>query len=195
MPLLVLLVVSVFLSVDSFATALARSTVSTKVHLRKAIQMGLVFACSEVAMACIGWLLAVRFSAFITGVDHWISFILLTAIGGHMLFEGLHSQEDDTAKRAVNRLQQRLGHVAAMVGTSADSAAFGVSLAFLSVSRVQVYFVFGFLWSCVFVVTTFGALLGRQIGQQYGKWAERAGGLVLIGIGTYILLSHTLWAS
>jgi len=46
-------------------------------------------------------------------------------------------------------------------------------------------------------VVTFGCCLcgfefGRRLGRLFEKWAGLAGGLVLIGVGTKILLEHLL---
>ena len=38
-----------------------------------------------------------------------------------------------------------------------------------------------------------GVLIGRAAGKHLGRWAEMAGGVVLIGLGAKILLEHTLW--
>jgi putative Mn2+ efflux pump MntP len=43
------------------------------------------------------------------------------------------------------------------------------------------------------VVTYVGTRVGRSAGHYLGQWAERVGGVVLIGIGTRILLQHLMW--
>jgi putative Mn2+ efflux pump MntP len=42
------------------------------------------------------------------------------------------------------------------------------------------------------VLTAVGITFGSRIGSRWGRWAEVAGGLVLILIGLKLLLSH-LW--
>lgn len=37
-----------------------------------------------------------------------------------------------------------------------------------------------------------GMLLGKNVGVRFGKRVEIAGGLILIGIGVKILLTHTV---
>ena len=38
-----------------------------------------------------------------------------------------------------------------------------------------------------------GVALGRVAGDRWGTWAERAGGVILIGLGLRILAEHTGW--
>ena len=57
----------------------------------------------------------------------------------------------------------------------------GVGLAFLDVQIVPI--------AAAIVFTTF-VMAGRVLGIEAGKGAEIAGGLILIGIGTTILLEH-----
>ena len=46
-----------------------------------------------------------------------------------------------------------------------------------------------------FVVSTAGVLIGAVAGALIGKRAEVAGGLVLIGIGTKILIEHLFFGA
>ncbi|RZJ95576.1 MAG: hypothetical protein EON88_10700 [Brevundimonas sp.] len=80
-----------------------------------------------------------------------------------------------------------LALVATAVGTSIDAAAVGVSLAFLGSHIWQVALGVGIT---TFVLATLGLLIGRQAGAKLGLWAERIGGVLLIGLGTKILLEH-----
>jgi putative Mn2+ efflux pump MntP len=38
-----------------------------------------------------------------------------------------------------------------------------------------------------------GVLAGRIAGDRWGAWAERAGGVILIGLGCKILAEHSGW--
>jgi putative Mn2+ efflux pump MntP len=42
-----------------------------------------------------------------------------------------------------------------------------------------------------FVCTTIGMLIGKSVGQRFGKRAELFGGIALVGLGVMILLQHT----
>jgi len=73
------------------------------------------------------------------------------------------------------------------VATSLDALAVGLSLAFLEVSIWGASLVIG---AVAAILTAVGALFGSQLGRRFGVWAERFGGMVLVGIGLNILISH-----
>lgn len=74
-----------------------------------------------------------------------------------------------------------------VIGTSFDAAAIGVGLTFVGVNIWVIAASIGFT---TFVFTTFGMLIGGMVGALFGRWAEIAGGVALIGIDTVILLDH-----
>ncbi len=71
--------------------------------------------------------------------------------------------------------------------TSIDALAVGLTLAMLDVSIWIPSLIIGVVAG---VLTIVGMLLGRRLGQQWGKRVEIFGGLVLIGIGVKILVEH-----
>lgn len=76
------------------------------------------------------------------------------------------------------------------VATSIDALAVGLSLAMLGVSVWRPAVVIGVVAG---LLTVFGMLLGRRLGDRWGKRVEGCGGLVLCIIGLKILLEHTLF--
>ena len=77
------------------------------------------------------------------------------------------------------------------VATSIDALAVGVSLAALQVS---IWFPAVIIAVITAALTAVGMMLGERIGTRFGRGIEVAGGLILLGIGLKILLSHTLFA-
>ena len=75
------------------------------------------------------------------------------------------------------------------IATSIDALAVGLSFAFLKVNILTASLTIGFT---AFLVTIIGFLLGKKVGELVGKRAELIGGLILIGIGVRILLTHLL---
>jgi putative Mn2+ efflux pump MntP len=109
-------------------------------------------------------------------------FCLLAAVGGRMVYEALWSNN------RIERTGRSLGVLAAAaVGTSLDAMAVGVSLAFLDVNIAVIALAVGL---ATFVLTTSGPLIGRYVGQQFGRFAEVAAGVALVLIGTAILIEH-----
>ena len=77
--------------------------------------------------------------------------------------------------------------IATAIGTSLDAMAVGVSLAFLDVNIMVVAIAIGL---ATFVMSSGGMLIGRLIGERFGKMAEIAAGIALCGLGSFILFEH-----
>ena len=71
------------------------------------------------------------------------------------------------------------------LGTSIDALAVGVSLALLGVGIAATALAIGF---ATFAMATLGILLGRALGERFGRIAETLGGAGLIVIGVKILV-------
>ena len=79
------------------------------------------------------------------------------------------------------------GLIATAVGTSIDAAAVGVGLAFIG---ANIWVIAASIGVTTFLLTTIGMLIGRAVGQRFGKIAELFGGLALVVLGLTILLEH-----
>ena len=75
------------------------------------------------------------------------------------------------------------------VATSIDALAVGLTFAFIEINIIPASLIIGFV---AFILTGVGFALGKKIGHLIGKRAEVVGGIILIGIGFRILLSHIL---
>jgi putative Mn2+ efflux pump MntP len=184
-PLSILLI-GLAMSTDAFAAAIGKGAAMTRPRLPQALRAGLVFGVVEAITPVIGWLLGTAASRFIAAWDHWIAFTLLAALGLHMIWQALHSGDDDAAEEAdANGSIARLA--IAGLATSIDAMAVGVSLAFADVHIAVVALVIGL---CTFVMVTLGIMLGRALGVIIGKRAEIAGGVILIAVGGAIVYEH-----
>ncbi len=75
------------------------------------------------------------------------------------------------------------------VATSIDALAIGLSLAMLQVDILSPILIIGVVTAAI---STLGLLLGARLGEAFGKRTEILGGLILIGIGLRVLISHIL---
>ena len=75
------------------------------------------------------------------------------------------------------------------VATSIDALAVGLTFAFLEVDITLASSTIGVV---AFVATAIGFLLGRRAGKLVGRRAEAIGGIILMGIGLRIFLTHIL---
>lgn len=181
---LTLIPLSLGLSSDAFAASLARGGRAWKASLVPAMKSGAIFGSAEGLMCAGGWLAAFGFAEHIRALDHWIALILLVLIGGKMIREGLAAGEDDDENAP--RSSGILGTVITALGTSIDSAAVGIALAFSGMPLYSALVVGGFS----FTASTIGFLIGPLIGGWLGRYAEIGGGVILILIGIGIWVSH-----
>lgn len=171
-------------SADAFAVALGKGLHMRRLAYGNAIVIALTFGLFQAVMPLIGWLLGTQLQQYITAIDHWIAFGLLAIIGGKMLWDAFHGDEDDDSDDGRLRIRQLL---LLAVATSVDALAVGISFAFLEVSIVESVIVIGLTTA---VLTFVGVLVGHRAGLRFRGPAEIAGGAILILIGVKILLDH-----
>lgn len=187
MNLLTTILLALGMSVDAFAAALARGVGSLHYTWRQTVKTALIFGIVETIMPLIGWLAGSMAQKFIAEYDHWLAFGLLLALGLKMIWGALHDG-DETAAAYGNRTDATLTlTVITAIATSIDSMVVGVGLAFLDANIWLTALAIG---TSTTIMAAVGLRLGRLLGQKIGSRAEMAGGVVLIGIGTFILLEH-----
>ncbi len=82
-----LIAISIGVSMDAFAIAICKGLSVERVEPKHLLSAGLWFGGSQAVMPLVGYVLGSGFQSAIESLDHWISFVLLTAIGIHMLQE------------------------------------------------------------------------------------------------------------
>jgi putative Mn2+ efflux pump MntP len=179
-------ILSLSMSTDAFAAAVSRGA-SHRPGVVSAVKAGFVFGVIEAITPLIGWSLGLVAADLVKEVDHWIAFGLLTIVGGKMIWEATQSQAHPDEIAIPKRLNL-WALIATAVGTSIDAAAVGVGLAFIG---ANIWVIAASIGLTTFVCTTVGMLIGKTVGQRFGKMAELIGGIALVGLGAIILLQHT----
>lgn len=182
MSLLTLFITAVGLSMDAFAVSICKGLAMKKLSLKKACIVGLWFGGFQALMPLTGYLLGSRFEQYVTSIDHWIAFALLTLIGLSMIREAL-SKEKDTANDSLDIKTMFLLAIA----TSIDALAVGVTYAFLKVDIVPAVCFIGII---TFLLSAVGVKVGNVFGTRYKAKAEIFGGIILIAMGIRILVEH-----
>lgn len=180
-----ILIIAIGLSMDCFAVALGAGLSLGKISKIQVLRLALSFGSFQAVMPVIGWLVGRTVIDYVAPYDHWVAFGLLAVIGGHMLWEFFEKKEKTEAVDVTRGVRLLILSIA----TSIDSLAVGLSFAFLNVNIWVAVAIIGLV---AFIVTAVGVIIGRKVGQLIGRWAELAGGIILIGIGLRILLSHLL---
>lgn len=194
MSLIELFILAVGLSMDAFAVSICKGLSLRKVTFKECGKVGLYFGGFQGGMPLIGFILGVQFKDYITSIDHWIAFILLSFIGINMIRESMEKDEDggivDLTEAAVGEEGNQLGFknmVMLAIATSIDALAVGVTFAFLQVDIIPAV---SFIAIVTFILSAIGVKIGNVFGTKYKSKAEFAGGAILILMGIKILLEH-----
>lgn len=182
MGVLELVLIAVGLSMDAFAVSVCNGMAINRLRFRDACKFGVFFGVFQALMPLIGWAAGKTFSQYVTAVDHWIAFVLLAFIGGKMIYEAVKGDEG----AAEDPLRFRVLFVLA-VATSIDALAVGVTFAFMQMAILPSILTIG---AITFVLSTFGAFIGKRAGLLLGNRAEIVGGVILILMGGKILIEH-----
>ena len=175
----VIIILALGLAMDSFAVAVAQGSLPGPLYPR-AIRVGLVFGLMQGVLPLLGWLLGAAFLPLISTIGPWAAFIVLGLLGLKMLNESRGGNE------IANILSGSALWVAAFA-TSIDAFAAGVTMPSLGLPAAQSCIVIGMITA---VLSAAGTFIGRAASRWIGKYAEIAGGLVLIGLGIKILVEH-----
>ena len=187
MQLYVLIVLAVGLAGDACAAAICKGLATPKLRLKHMLITGLWFGGFQALMPVIGYipvkLLGPAMEKYITHIDHWVAFSVLAFLGVKMIYEAITGGEEECvdcsfAPRAM---------VVMAVATSIDALAVGVTFALTDANIFVAALLIGVI---TFVLSALGVKIGNVFGVKYKKYAELAGGAVLVLIGLKILLEH-----
>jgi putative Mn2+ efflux pump MntP len=176
------LLLALALAMDAFAVALTQGA-RFRPGWAGGAAIAVTFGVFQAVMPLAGWAIGAVAFAYIAAVDHWIAFGLLAFLGMRML--GGHVGEEEAAHALTGKALLIAG-----VATSIDALAAGITLPTLDVSPWLAVALIGLV---TFALSGAGVVLGRVAGDHLGAWAERAGGVILIGLGCKILVEHMGW--
>lgn len=182
MNILELLLISISLAVDCFAVSVANGVTSKKIKIQNALKTSFSFGLFQAIMPIIGWFIGSNLKNTISSLGHWVAFVLLSSIGIKMLFEASQKSEENKISLSENKtlfLQS--------IATSIDALIIGTSFALLNFPIFTSAATIGLI---TFFLSLTGVFIGEKIGNTIDKKAEIAGGLILIGIGLKILITH-----
>ena len=184
MDWLTLIGTALALAMDAFAVSAAVAATLPAVTGRQTFRLAWHFGLFQFLMPVLGWMAGSSLARQLAAVDHWVAFGLLALLGGRMIWGSFSKPKDRPRQQDPTR---GLSLILLAVATSIDALAVGVSLGFL---RIDIWVPSAVIGLVTAAVSFVGTRLGRRVGHALGTWAARIGGLVLIGIGVRILISH-----
>ena len=95
MSILEILLLGIGLSMDAFAVSICKGLSAKRLQTRHYLIIGAWFGGFQALMPTIGFFLGSTFEQYITAFDHWVAFVLLSAIGAGMIKESLSKEESN----------------------------------------------------------------------------------------------------
>lgn len=176
-----ILLIGFGLSMDAFAVSVCKGLATRRLQLKHYLVVGFWFGGFQALMPVIGYLLGSTFERYITSIDHWVAFVLLSVIGIGMIKESTedeHNSDCSFAPRAMAVLA---------VATSIDALAVGVTFAFMIKDFIALIIAVSAIGITTLCLSAAGLWVGNAFGARFKSKAELAGGIVLILIGVKIL--------
>ncbi|MBI4927540.1 MAG: manganese efflux pump [Anaerolineae bacterium] len=179
------LIIATSLAMDAFAVSLGIGTTRKAEDFRSRFRLAFHFGIFQGLMTVIGWLAGSTIAGYISNFDHWVAMALLAYVGVNMVRSGLNPDQDSYKE---NPSRGRTLMVLC-VATSLDAMAVGLSMAMIGTSVTGPALVIGLV---TLALSAFGLGVGGKLGEKFGKRMEILGGILLIGIGLRIVLTHIL---
>ncbi len=174
--------IGIGLAMDAFAVAICKGVSIKKLNWNQSIIVGTYFGMFQAGMPVIGYILGLSFENLVRQIDHWITFILLTAIGINMIKQIFSKgQENHNDKIDAKTM------IVLALATSIDALAVGIAFAFFD---INIWYVASIIGIITFVLSFIGVKIGNNFGKKYEKKAELFGGIILILMGIKIMLEH-----
>ena len=175
------------LAMDAFSVSLADGMNEPMMSRQRMVSISGVFAEFQFLMPLMGWFLvhtlAHYFNVFAKLIP-WIAFLLLSYIGGKMIYEGLlpHLEKKENTGRGTLFMQG--------IATSIDALSVGFTIA--SYTFMMALIATLLIALTTFVICIVGLRLGRSLGMRLASRANFLGGVILISIGIEIFLTSHL---
>lgn len=190
MNIFALSALSFSMSMDAFAVSVVRGATDKHIpsagfsRLMYALKIGVIFGTIETITPIFGYFIGTLAQQLVQDFDHWLSFVLLSGLGSHIIYESLTSQDNEVIEPKSTSFGKT---ILTAFATSIDAMVIGISLAFLNVNIWLAGLMIGVFTT---IMATLGVFLGAKLYQKIGNKAEIFGGIVLILIGVFILISH-----
>lgn len=179
------------LAMDAFSVSVANGLNEPQMRRRKVVLISAVFAAFQFLMPLIGWVCVHSFVSYFTqfeGLVPYIGFALLLYIGGKMVWQSVRERALPAEERA-----EHLGWGdLALQGIATSIDALSVGFTIEQYSAGMAFAASAIIGAVTLVICVGGVYIGRVFGSRLSRYAQILGGLILIGIGLEILISHLI---
>ncbi len=186
--------IGIALAMDACAVGMTDGMAEPRMSAAKALLIAGTFALFQAGMPLLGYYCGAAFSSLVAKIAPYLSFAVLTAIGGKSAVEYFRGR----GKRETFSPRAPLGAgklLVQAVATSIDALAVGVTLLAAETEGglpFHVLFCAAVIGAVTFVLSAGSVLVGKKAGDALAGKAELAGGIILIAIGVKLLLEGVL---
>ncbi|SDZ82007.1 Putative Mn2+ efflux pump MntP [Oribacterium sp. KHPX15] len=188
------IILGIGLAMDAFSVSMANGLKDPHMKINKMCRIAGCFAFFQWFMPMIGWIcvhtVVLYFKSFQAFIP-WIALILLSYIGGNMIYESIlegkmSSEEENTTEEDSILSSSTL--VMQGIATSIDALSVGFTIS-------EYHLLEAFITAVIIAVTTFIiCIIGLKIGRTAGRFLKNKagifGGVILIGIGLEIFITN-----
>ncbi len=181
------ILLGVGLAMDAFSVSLANGLNEPKMRTNRILTIAGMFAFFQALMPLIGWFCVHNIAkafAFFQGMIPWIALALLSVIGGKMLYEGLHPEEEQVEEQHTLTFNML---VLQGIATSIDALSVGFTISEYDWLHATVCALL--IAIVTFFICVSGVMIGKKFGTKLANKASILGGVILIAIGIEIFVT------
>ena len=173
-----MVLLAIGLAMDSLAVSVTGGALAQqRCGFYNIFKVASVMALFQAGMTLIGFFAGKGFERYIEAFDHWVAFALLLYLGGKMIYDSMHDEEEECRFDIFRgRTLCGLG-----VATSIDAKA----------PIIAQTVIIGLV---TFAFAAFGVFFGNRVGRRIDLKLDLIGGIILIGIGARILIEHLFFS-
>lgn len=173
------------LAMDACAVSMANGMNEPKMKKHKILIIALFFGLFQGIMPLIGYLIGHAFISFIEPFIPWIALVLLSIVGGKMIYEGIKNKEECCSQKEKTLTYGAL--VIQAIATSIDALSAGLTFANYQLFEALISVLI--ITVITFIICIIAIFVGRKFGACLGTKAEILGGVILILIGLEIFIT------
>lgn len=178
------------LAMDAFSVSLANGLNEPRMKTRKMCGIAAVFAFFQALMPFLGWIALqtiVTYFNWFEGLIPWIALILLSFIGGKMIYDGVKKNRDCEEKGECNCARLTFGALIVQgIATSIDALSAGFNL--VEYQLLEALIAVALIAIVTFIICMAGIFIGKKAGTKLEGKACILGGVILIFIGITIFV-------
>lgn len=188
MPRLIItsILLGIGLAMDACAVSMANGLKEPKMKVNKILFIAFMFGVFQGLMPLLGYIVGSNILNKIDWIIPWIALFLLGFIGGKMIYDGLHEEDN---KECCHILTFKLLIIQA-IATSIDALSVGVSIS--NYILLDAIICVSIITLVTFIICFIGVFIGKKFGDSLGNKAEILGGIILIAIGIEIYITGLL---